>query len=65
MIHRDDRGNTPLPRRYCKMTLQMILLGKIEYTYASPEAQSFINALLEPQPSKRLGSNLNDVKTTP
>lgn len=58
-------GIFPFHGDTAKMTLQMILLGKIEYTYASPEAQSFINALLEPQPSKRLGSNLNDVKNHP
>lgn len=44
------------------MTLQMILIGKAQYKYASPSAQSFINALLEPQPQKRLGKNIQDMK---
>ena len=44
------------------MTLQMILIGKAQYKYASPSAQSFINALLEPQPQKRLGKSIEDMK---
>ena len=47
------------------MTLQMILIGKVEYTYASADAQNFINALLEPEPSKRIGSDINAIKTHP
>ena len=44
------------------MTLQMILIGKVQYKYASPSAQSFINSLLEPQPQKRLGKSIEDMK---
>ena len=58
-------GKLPFHGDTAKMTLQMILVGKIEYSYASAEAQSFINALLEPQPSKRLGSAIRDIKNHP
>ena len=58
-------GKLPFHGDTTKMTLQMILIGKVEYTYAIADAQNFINALLEPEPSKRIGSDINAIKTHP
>lgn len=40
----------------------MILIGKVEYQYASKNAQLFINRLLNPEPKQRPGSNPNEIR---
>lgn len=40
----------------------MILIGKVEYQYASKNAQLFINRLLNPEPKQRSGSNTAEIR---
>ena len=46
-------------------TLQRILIGKLEYEHASPEAQDFINRLVNSDPEQRMGKKLNEMQSHP
>lgn len=40
----------------------MILIGKVEYQYASKNAQLFINRLLNSEPKQRPGGNTTEIR---
>lgn len=70
-IHPNDQnvelieGHLPFTGSTTTTTLQAILVGKIEYKYASKEAQKLITALLNPDSKKRLGSHPSDFENHP
>ena len=58
-------GHPPFQGDTVSETLQAILIGKIEYKYASPEAQQFIGALLTADPTQRLGNDIRSIRNHP
>ena len=60
-----SEGQLPFHGNTTTETLQEILIGKLEYKHASPEAQDFINRLLCPDPEQRLGKDMNELRKHP
>lgn len=60
-----SEGRLPFHGSTTTETLQRILIGKLEYEHASPEAQDFINRLVNSDPEQRMGKKLNEMQSHP
>lgn len=60
-----SEGQLPFHGSTTTETLQRILIGKLEYEHASPEAQDFINRLVSSDPEQRMGKDLKELQSHP